>query len=102
VILRYNAVGIQAWQEVFLKVEGVATMTRVVLDAATLAKLPADDVVEIANEGGHVFGYFVPQLDLRTVKNEEPKISEEEIQRRLRKGGGRELSAILAELENRA
>jgi hypothetical protein len=79
-----------------------ATMTRVVFDAATLAKLAGDDVVEITNDAGHIFGHFIPCFDARSIRNKEPKISEDEIQRRIRKGGGRELSAILADLENRA
>jgi hypothetical protein len=44
-----------------------------------------------------VLGHFVPRD-----RRKEPQISEEEIQRRLKQGGGRSLAEIMADLEKRA
>lgn len=78
-------------------------MTRVVLDAATAAKLHgARDSVELCDESGRVLGRFVPaENGLPGGKLPGPQISEEELDRRERAGGGRSLAEILADLEKR-
>ncbi len=49
-------------------------------------------------QGRQDLGHFVP---LPQTPSREPKISEEELQRRLQAGGGRSLAAILSDLEKR-
>lgn len=72
-------------------------MTRVIVDPVTKAKLASvRQKSELCDDSGHILGHFIP-LDPR-----EPQISEEEIERRLRQGGGRTLAEILADLEKRA
>jgi hypothetical protein len=78
-------------------------MSRLIVDLEMKAKLHnVKDVLEICDDSGHVLGHFIPFVDPRSIKNMEPKISEEEVQRRTRRGGGRELTAILSDLEKRA
>ncbi len=54
--------------------------------------------LEIRDPAGQILGHFVPL----PTSSREPKISEEELQRREQAGGGRSLAAILADLEKRA
>ena len=76
-----------------------ATMTRIVVDPATQSQLAnARKTLEICDNRGHVLGHFIPILDSRM----EPQVSEEELDRRERAGGGRPLADILADLEKRA
>jgi hypothetical protein len=77
-------------------------MTKVIVDPATEAKLAAArKTLEICNNRGRVLGHFVPNLNLGEVSME-PQISQEELDRRERAGGGRPLVDILADLEKRA
>jgi hypothetical protein len=71
--------------------KGPTKMTRLTLDAATLAQLgKLDDLIEVANEDGITLGYFhpiamtkpAPKLQLRS------PCSDEEIQRRRQEKGG--------------
>lgn len=69
-------------------------MTRIRLNDAVASELrKAPGPVELVDEAGALVGRFTPF---------EPCISEEEIERRLREGGGRTLKEILADLEKRA
>jgi len=78
-------------------------MTRLVVDSATERKLTStQQTLEICGQTGRVLGHFVPVLDSLKQPRMEPLISEEELQRREKQGGGRPLSAILADLEKRA
>jgi hypothetical protein len=58
----------------------------------------ASQSLELCDSNGRVLGKFIPLVELQR----EPFISEEELQRRISQGGGRPLSAILADLEKRA
>jgi len=58
--------------------------------------------VEICDESGNVLGYFSPKGDRSLYEGIEVPISEEELDRREKEGGGRTLAEILADLENRA
>ncbi len=76
-------------------------MTRIVVDLATQPWLAAaDKTLELCDSSGRVLGHFVPAC--ASSSDREPKISEEELERRERQGGGRSLGAILADLEKRA
>ena len=72
-------------------------MSHIKLDSATsdLFRQTATPV-NLLDEAGNVLGRFVP-----LERGPEPTISDEEIQRRLKQGGGRPLKAILADLEKR-
>ena len=73
-------------------------MTKVTLDSATLAKLHhLTELIEVCDESGKTVGYYHPAV---TVKG--PRISDEEIARRMGQGGGRSLAEILADLEKKA
>ena len=78
-------------------------MSRLIVDSAMRALLnKGTDVVEFCDDAGNVLGHFFPTVDPAQIKNPEPKITEEEIERRIHQGGGRPLSEIMAELEKRA
>jgi hypothetical protein len=75
-------------------------MTKIVIDRVTRRKLRnlAEDM-QFTDEDGKILGNFTPALkDSRR----EPQINEEEIQRRLRDGGGRSLAEIMSDLEKRS
>ena len=74
-------------------------MSRITLDDATLAKL-TDRMypVEVCDSAGNVRGRFIPEPDPAM----QPQISDEEIARRIKEGGGRPLADIIADLEKRA
>ncbi|HEX7449036.1 MAG TPA: hypothetical protein VF306_15895 [Pirellulales bacterium] len=76
-------------------------MTRVVVDASLLAKLAnLYQTVELCDAAGRSIGQFRPAiLDDPALL---PKISEEEMDRRVAAGGGRSLAEILTDLEKRA
>lgn len=78
-------------------------MPYVVLDAPTLQKLGRlESFVEVRDETGKVLGWFAPCVDgMQLPKALRPKISQEEIERRSREGGGRPLADIMADLEKR-
>jgi len=75
-------------------------MTRIVIDAGTRKKLRnLAEALQFTDESGRVLGNFtpVPQGSRR-----EPQIGQEEIERRIREGGGRPLAEIMSDLEKRA
>ena len=75
-------------------------MTAIVVDAALRSRLGnLKQAVQFTDESGRLLGHFVP---LSVTGPREPQISDEEIERRLRQGGGRPLREILADLEKRA
>jgi hypothetical protein len=77
-------------------------MIRVTLDPATLDRLgDYRQTLELCDDSGRVVGHFVPANAPVSSDDMEPQISEEELQRREREGGGRSLQAILADLEKR-
>jgi len=78
-------------------------MTKVVVDPATRAKLlDARNPMELCDDSGHVLGHFIPIAADSTQLSLDPQVSDEELDRREREGGGRSLREILADLEKRA
>lgn len=78
-------------------------MNRVIVDPVTQALLAnARQRLELCDDAGRVLGYFIPVEERSPSKGREPQIGEEEIERRLRRGGGRTLAEILTDLEKRA
>jgi hypothetical protein len=75
-------------------------MKRVVLDAATLAKLSDDEIVEVCDPTGRVIGRFRPAVYDDPAA--QPQISDEELDRRAAEGGGRSLAEIIADWEKLA
>lgn len=71
-------------------------MTKIVVDGALRKKLGSLlETIEFTDDAGRVLGRFLPAAAL------EPKVSNEEIEQRLKKGGGRPLAAIMSDLERR-
>jgi hypothetical protein len=78
-------------------------MTKIVVDAVLRSKLQnLTQALELCDESGRVLGRFSPTLDLSQYEDLDPQISEEELRRREREGGGRTLAEIMADLEKRA
>lgn len=78
-------------------------MNRVVVDPTTFAKLrDARQTLDLCDESGQVAGRFIPLMDPSKFADVEPEISEEELDRRERAGGGRPLADILKDLEKRS
>ena len=72
-------------------------MTQLILDASALTILPKlTESVEILDESGKTLGHFHP-----APRPVQPRVSEEELRRRVQQGGGRPLADILADLEAR-
>ena len=74
-------------------------MTKVVLDPRTRAQFhELKEALQFVDESGRLLGLFTLNVDPALL---EPQISAEEIQRRLKQGGGRPLAVILRDLEKR-
>lgn len=59
-------------------------MSRIILDATMVEALLAPmKPVEICNESGTVIGFFSPRMDAAQFEDDGPKISDEEIDRRM-------------------
>jgi hypothetical protein len=74
-------------------------MNTIVIDSGLRSKLGnLRETVIFTDEFGHVLGQFEPAAkDPR----KEPQITQEELERRERAGGGRSLAEILADLEKK-
>jgi hypothetical protein len=78
-------------------------MSTLVFDQSTVEKLKAVVVgAEVRDEQGALIGYFHPAIRPETVAQYECPVSEEELERRSREGGGRPLADILNDLRNRS
>jgi len=74
-------------------------MTRVTIDAATLAKLKdLRDMVELCDEAGRVWGHFLPGPPRDANGEIIVPFSEEELELRSQERGGRPLKDILSDL----
>ena len=78
-------------------------MSRLVVDAQLPAKLAAlTQPVELVDVSGRVLGTYFPDFNASEWEDREPPLSAEELERRRREPGGRKLSDILNDLENRS
>lgn len=78
-------------------------MKSIVVDEAISTQLrQTNHTIDVRDDKGVLLGRFVPALDAETKARAQPGISEEELDRRQRAGGGRPLADILADLEKRA
>ena len=78
-------------------------MSALVLDRSAIEKLKAVAVgVEVRDERGTLIGFFHPAVDPDKVDQYECPVSEEELDRRARQGGGRPLNEILGDLKDPA
>jgi len=77
-------------------------MTRITLDSTMLAALSSvGQQVELCDTSGRLLGYFVPVVAATQYADSPCPVSEDELDRREREGGGRTLAEILADLERR-
>jgi hypothetical protein len=78
-------------------------MTIVIADASVIAQLGgAQEPLELRAQDGRLLGHFIPLVGGSPDPRLTPQISEDELRRRERAGGGRPLVNILADLEKRA
>jgi hypothetical protein len=92
-------------------------MTKITVNAEMMAKLHhLTEPTELCDESGKILGHFYPAVPGNGTERQprspfskeelerrrQLRISEEEIDRRVRQGGGRTLAEILADLEKRA
>jgi hypothetical protein len=78
-----------------LSSSGKTLMTQLILDASALIILPKlTESVELLDESGKTIGHFHP-----APRRVEPRVSEEELRRRMQQRGGRPLADIRADLE---
>lgn len=78
-------------------------MNRVIVDPVTREKLAnIRQKSELCDDTGQILGLFLPLEEPGSDTGREPRISNAEIERRLRCGGGRSLAEILADLEKKA
>ena len=74
-------------------------MRSLILDQSTIDKLKAVEVgVEVRDRQGNLIGFFRPAVTPDDVDQYECPVSEEELRRRARQGGGRPLPDILDDL----
>ena len=77
-------------------------MDSITVDDATASLLRwVKQPVKIVDEEGNWIGTFEPVDRKRLYRDVESPFSADELRRRARKGGGRSLAEILADLENR-
>ena len=57
--------------------------------------------VQLCDEAGKVLGYFQPVVDKVDYEGVDALVSQAELERRSREGGGRQLAEILADLQER-
>lgn len=79
-------------------------MSILVLDQSTIEKLKTvvGNAAEVRDERGVLWGYFRPVVSPETVDQYECPLSEEELDRVEREGGGRPLADILSDLRSRS
>jgi hypothetical protein len=81
---------------------GVYPMASITVDDVTASLLRwVNRPVKIVDQEGNWIGTFEPVDERRLHRDAECPLSENELRRRARKGGGRSLTEILATLENR-
>lgn len=75
-------------------------MNRIIVDDVMRSKLgDLQFPTELQDESGRVLAYITPAVDPSEYAELESPLSEEELTRREKEGGGRPLSEILADLE---
>ena len=78
-------------------------MVRLTVDRDTRSKLrDLRERLQLCDENGRVLGYFQPVVDPSLYEGVDSMVSQEELNRRSKEGGGRPLADILADLEGRA
>jgi hypothetical protein len=76
-------------------------MSSLVLEQSSIDQLRTVEApVEVRDAAGTLVGFFYPAVAPETVDQYECPVSEEELLRRARQGGGRPLADILRDLRN--
>jgi hypothetical protein len=77
-------------------------MDHIVVDDSFTRQMPIAIVpCLVFDSTGKRLGYFTPDVDSSIYRGVEPSVSDDELDRRQRTGGGRPLSEILNDLETR-
>lgn len=77
-------------------------MTQVVIDESLTHQLRGlHEPCVLMDSAGNKLGFFRPEIDHSLYEGLEPSVSDEELTRREREGGGRILAEIMADLEKR-
>ncbi|MCH7727695.1 MAG: hypothetical protein IH991_14615 [Planctomycetes bacterium] len=78
-------------------------MVRLTIDRNTRTKLhDLKERLQLCDETGRVLGYFQPVVDPSLYEGVDSLVSQEELNRRSKEGGGRPIAEILADLEEHA
>jgi hypothetical protein len=78
-------------------------MNRIIVSDSVIGELDRQEgVAALCDLTGRVVGYFTPALGPADYEGVDSSVSEEELDRRSREGGGRTLAEIMADLEKHA
>jgi len=75
-------------------------MTTITIPEAILSQIkPGERAVEVHDAAGRTIGYFAPLATREDYRDTQPAVSDDELDRRSRAGGGRPLTDILRDLQ---
>lgn len=81
--------------------ENLQPMTTITIPDAILSQIqPGEQAVEVRDATGRVVGYFAPVATAEDYRRATPPISDDELDRRSKAGGGRSLTEILGDLKS--
>jgi len=76
-------------------------MTAITIPETILSQIkPGEQAVEVRDATGRTIGYFSPLATLDDYRDTRPAVSDDELDRRSRAGGGRPLTDILRDLQS--
>jgi|688.fasta_scaffold147620_3 hypothetical protein len=76
-------------------------MTTITIPDAILSQIqPGEQAVEVCDATGRLVGYFAPVATAEDYRKTKPPVSDDELDRRSKAGGGRSLTEILADLQS--
>lgn len=74
--------------------------TITILDVILSQIQPGEQAVEVCDATGRVVGYFAPVATTEDYRRATPPVSNDELDRRSKAGGGRSLTEILGDLKS--
>ena len=76
-------------------------MTTLTIPDVILSQIqPGEQTVEVCDATGRVVGYFAPVATTEDYRRATPPVSDDELDRRSKAGGGRSLTEILGDLKS--